>query len=135
MSVAVWVGFIALFGTAFQTAVVMVVYLEEALKKKAAAGALTFEAIREAAFEGAVLRLRPKLMTVSTVIAGLLPILWSTSTGSEVAKPIATPVLGGMVSSLIHVLIVTPVIWTLLKESELRRGRLEVGKASEVLKA
>ena len=135
MSVAVWVGYIALFGTAVQTAVVMVVYLEEALHRKAAAGALTFEAIREAAFEGAVLRLRPKLMTVSTVIAGLLPILWSTSTGSEVAKPIATPVLGGMVSSLIHVLIVTPVIWTMLKEWELRRGRLEVGKASEILKA
>ncbi|HYU36106.1 MAG TPA: efflux RND transporter permease subunit [Thermoanaerobaculia bacterium] len=134
LSVAVWVGYIALFGTAVQTAVVMVVYLEEALQRKAAAGELTREAIREAAMEGAVLRLRPKLMTVSTVIAGLLPIMWSTATGSEVAKPIATPVLGGMVSSLVHVLIVTPVIWTLLKEWELRRGRLEVGKASSVLK-
>ncbi|MFL6289269.1 MAG: efflux RND transporter permease subunit [Thermoanaerobaculia bacterium] len=67
--------------------------------------------------------------------AGLLPILWSTQTGSEVAKPIATPVLGGMLSSLVHVLIVTPVIWTMLKEWELRRGKLEVGKASEILKA
>jgi Cu(I)/Ag(I) efflux system membrane protein CusA/SilA len=123
LSVAVWVGYIALFGTAVQTAVVMVVYLEEALRRKAAAGELTRETIREAAIEGAVLRLRPKLMTVSTVIAGLLPILWSTETGSEVAKPIATPVLGGMVSSLVHVLIVTPVIWTLIKEWELRRGR------------
>jgi Cu(I)/Ag(I) efflux system membrane protein CusA/SilA len=120
LSVAVWVGYIALFGTAVQTAVVMVVYLEEALHRKAAAGELTREAIREAAMEGAVLRLRPKLMTVSTVIAGLLPILWSTATGSEVAKPIATPVLGGMLSSLVHVLIVTPVIWTLIKERELR---------------
>ena len=63
--------------------------------------------------EGAVLRLRPKLMTVSTVVLGLLPILWSTATGSEVMKPIAAPVLGGMISSLLHVLIVTPVIWTL----------------------
>jgi Cu(I)/Ag(I) efflux system membrane protein CusA/SilA len=135
MSVAVWVGYIALFGTAVQTAVVMVVYLEEALERKMAAGELTREGIREAAMEGAVLRLRPKLMTVSTVIAGLLPIMWSTATGSEVAKPIATPVLGGMVSSLVHVLIVTPVIWTMLKEWELRRGRLEVGKASEILKA
>jgi len=124
LSVAVWVGYIALFGTAVQTAVVMVVYLEEALHRKAAAGELTREGIREAAIEGAVLRLRPKLMTVSTVIAGLLPIMWSTETGSEVAKPIATPVLGGMVSSLVHVLIVTPVIWTMLKEWELRRGRL-----------
>jgi Cu(I)/Ag(I) efflux system membrane protein CusA/SilA len=120
LSVAVWVGYIALFGTAVQTAVVMVVYLEEALQRKKASGELTREAIREAAMEGAVLRLRPKLMTVSTVIAGLLPIMWSTATGSEVAKPIATPVLGGMVSSLVHVLIVTPVIWTLLKEWELR---------------
>jgi Cu(I)/Ag(I) efflux system membrane protein CusA/SilA len=120
LSVAVWVGYIALFGTAVQTAVVMVVYLEEALHRKAAAGALTRESIREAAVEGAVLRLRPKLMTVSTVIAGLLPILWSTETGSEVAKPIATPVLGGMLSSLVHVLIVTPVIWTMIKEWELR---------------
>jgi Cu(I)/Ag(I) efflux system membrane protein CusA/SilA len=120
LSVAVWVGYIALFGTAVQTAVVMVVYLEEALQRKAVAGALTRESIREAAMEGAVLRLRPKLMTVSTVIAGLLPILWSTETGSEVAKPIATPVLGGMLSSLAHVLIVTPVIWTMIKEWELR---------------
>jgi Cu(I)/Ag(I) efflux system membrane protein CusA/SilA len=122
LSVAVWVGYIALFGTAVQTAVVMVVYLEEALNRKAAAGTLSRETIREAAMEGAVLRLRPKLMTVSTVIAGLLPILWSTATGSEVAKPIAAPVLGGMISSLIHVLIVTPVIWTMIKDWELRRG-------------
>lgn len=122
LSVAVWVGYIALFGTAVQTAVVMVVYLEEAWQRKAAAGKLTSESIREAAMEGAVLRLRPKLMTVTTVIAGLLPILWSTETGSEVAKPIAAPVLGGMVSSLVHVLIVTPVIWTMLKEWELRQG-------------
>ena len=123
MSVAVWVGFIALFGTAVQTAVVMVVYLEEALRRKAAAGPLTRAALVEAAMEGAVLRLRPKLMTVSTVVLGLLPILWSTATGSEVMKPIAAPVLGGMVSSLFHVLIVTPVIWTWLKQRDLARGR------------
>jgi Cu(I)/Ag(I) efflux system membrane protein CusA/SilA len=122
LSVAVWVGYIALFGTAVQTAVVMVVYLEEALRRKIAAGEpITREGIRQAAMEGAVLRLRPKLMTVLTVIAGLLPILWSTETGSEVAKPIATPVLGGMASSLVHVLIVTPVLWTMIKEWELRR--------------
>jgi Cu(I)/Ag(I) efflux system membrane protein CusA/SilA len=135
MSVAVWVGYIALFGTAVQTAVVMVVYLEEALRRKAAAGPMTRERIREAAMEGAVLRLRPKLMTVSTVVFGLLPIMWSTATGSEVMKPIAAPVLGGMVSSLFHVLIVTPVIWTMLKERELARGELEVGKVSDLLKA
>ncbi|MFY9551122.1 MAG: efflux RND transporter permease subunit [Thermoanaerobaculia bacterium] len=124
MSVAVWVGFIALFGTAVQTAVVMVVYLEEALHRKMTNGALTRERVREAAMEGAVLRLRPKLMTVSTVVMGLLPILWSTATGSEVMKPIAAPVLGGMISSLFHVLIVTPVIWTLLKERDLQKRRL-----------
>jgi len=135
MSVAVWVGYIALFGTAVQTAVVMVVYLEEALHRKAAAGPLTAGSIREAAMEGAVLRLRPKLMTVSTVVMGLLPIMWSTATGSEVMKPIATPVLGGMVSSLFHVLIVTPVIWTWLKQRDLARGKLEVGRVSELLKA
>jgi Cu(I)/Ag(I) efflux system membrane protein CusA/SilA len=123
MSVAVWVGFIALFGTAVQTAVVMVVYLDEALQRRAANGPMTREVLRQAAMEGAVLRLRPKLMTVSTVVLGLLPILWSTATGSEVMKPIAAPVLGGMISSLFHVLIVTPVIWTLLKERELAAGR------------
>jgi Cu(I)/Ag(I) efflux system membrane protein CusA/SilA len=85
--------------------------------------------------EGAVLRLRPKLMTVSTVVFGLLPIMWSTASGSEVMKPIAAPVLGGMISSLAHVLIVTPVIWTMLKERDLERGKLEVGKVSDLLKA
>jgi copper/silver efflux system protein len=135
MSVAVWVGYIALFGTAVQTAVVMVVYLEEALHRKAREGPLSRASIREAAMEGAVLRLRPKLMTVSTVVFGLLPIMWSTASGSEVMKPIATPVLGGMISSLAHVLIVTPVIWTMLKERALARGKLEVGKVSDLLKA
>jgi Cu(I)/Ag(I) efflux system membrane protein CusA/SilA len=120
-SVAVWVGFIALFGTAVQTGVVMVIYLEEAVERKRheLGGALTREALREAVAEGALLRLRPKVMTVSTVIAGLLPIMWSTSVGAEVMKPLATPVLGGMVSSLLHVLIVTPVIFFSLREWQL----------------
>jgi Cu(I)/Ag(I) efflux system membrane protein CusA/SilA len=113
----------------------MVVYLEEALQRKAASGPPTPASIREAAMEGAVLRLRPKLMTVSTVVMGLLPIMWSTAAGSEVMKPIAAPVLGGMVSSLFHVLIVTPVIWTWLKQRELSKGRLETGRVSELLKA
>ena len=116
-SVAVWVGFIALFGTAVQTGVVMVIYLEEAVRRKIAdTGTLTRETLREAVIEGALLRLRPKVMTVATVVAGLLPIMWSTQTGAEVMKPLATPVLGGMVSSLIHVLIVTPVIFTWLRQ-------------------
>jgi copper/silver efflux system protein len=122
-SVAVWVGFIALFGTAVQTGVVMVIYLEEAVaRKKAAMGTLTVRGLHEAIMEGALLRLRPKVMTVSTVVAGLLPLMWSSRTGAEVMKPLATPVLGGMVSSLLHVLIVTPVIFAWLRERELRRG-------------
>ncbi len=121
-SVAVWVGFIALFGTAVQTGVVMVIYLNEAVeKKKEKLGTLTRQTLKEAVTEGALLRLRPKVMTVSTVVAGLLPIMWSTSAGSEVMKPLATPVLGGMVSSLLHVLIVTPAIFYSLRARELRR--------------
>ncbi len=120
-SVAVWVGFIALFGTAVQTGVVMVIYLEEAVARKKQEGALTERSLREAVMEGALLRLRPKVMTVSTVVAGLLPIMWSSSAGSEVMKPLATPVLGGMVSSLLHVLIVTPVIFYSLRLRELKR--------------
>ena len=120
-SVAVWVGFIALFGTAVQTGVVMVIYLEEAVerKRRELGGALTHSALRQAVMEGALLRLRPKVMTVSTVIAGLLPIMWSSRPGAEVMKPLATPVLGGMVSSLVHVLIVTPVIFFWLRERQL----------------
>ena len=120
-SVAVWVGFIALFGTAVQTGVVMVIYLEEAVARKRAelGGPLTRADLRDAVVEGALLRLRPKVMTVSTVVAGLLPIMWSTSVGAEVMKPLAAPVLGGMVSSLIHVLVVTPVIFFWIHERRL----------------
>jgi Cu(I)/Ag(I) efflux system membrane protein CusA/SilA len=121
-SVAVWVGFIALFGTAVQTGVVMVIYLNEAVeRKRQEAGSLTRESLKEAVMEGALLRLRPKVMTVSTVVAGLLPIMWSTSAGSEVMKPLATPVLGGMVSSLLHVLIVTPAIFYSIHARRLRK--------------
>ena len=126
-SVAVWVGFIALFGTAVQTGVVMVIYLEEAVERRRHAldGQLTRQALKEAVIEGALLRLRPKVMTVSTVVAGLLPIMWSTSVGAEVMKPLATPVLGGMVSSLLHVLVVTPVIFFWIRERELARMEKE----------
>ncbi|MGD0629565.1 MAG: CusA/CzcA family heavy metal efflux RND transporter, partial [Terracidiphilus sp.] len=120
-SVAVWVGFIALFGTAVQTAVVMVIYLEEAVaRRKLADGHLTRAGLHAAVIEGALLRLRPKVMTVATVVAGLLPLLWSTRTGAEFMRPLAAPVLGGMLSSLLHVLIVTPVIFTWLRERELQ---------------
>jgi Cu(I)/Ag(I) efflux system membrane protein CusA/SilA len=133
VSVAVWVGFIALFGTAVQTAVVMVIYLEEAVtrKRESLGGRLTRGALLEAVTEGALLRLRPKVMTVSTIVAGLLPIMWSTSTGAEVMKPLATPVLGGMVSSLAHVLLVTPVIFYWLRERDLRREERMAGRHVE----
>jgi Cu(I)/Ag(I) efflux system membrane protein CusA/SilA len=131
-SVAVWVGFIALFGTAVQTAVVMVIYLEEAVtrKREELGGRLTRPALLEAVKEGALLRLRPKVMTVSAVVASLLPIMWSHSTGAEVMKPLATPVLGGMVSSLVLVLIVTPVLFYWLRERDLRRAEREAAAAS-----
>ena len=131
-SVAVWVGFIALFGAAVQTGIVMVVYLEEAVeRKKGELGRLNRETLLEAVTEGALLRLRPKVMTVSTIVAGLLPIMWSTSAGSEVMKPLATPVFGGMLSSLLHVLIVTPVIFYWLRLRELKRDE-RAGGGSEV---
>ncbi|MFZ1700958.1 MAG: CusA/CzcA family heavy metal efflux RND transporter [Pyrinomonadaceae bacterium] len=125
-SVAVWVGFIALFGTAVQTAVVMVIYLEEAVAKRKAetGGKLTPKELMDAVVDGALLRLRPKVMTVTTVVAGLLPIMWSSSAGSEVMKPLAAPVLGGMVSSLLHVLIITPVIFYWLRERDLKKESL-----------
>jgi copper/silver efflux system protein len=134
-SVAVWVGFIALFGTAVQTGVVMVIYLEEAVERKRhEIGSLDRSTLMQAVIEGALLRLRPKVMTVSTVVAGLLPIMWSTRTGSEVMKPLATPVLGGMLSSLLHVLIVTPVIFFWLREREIKKQRsLRDGRKDEEL--
>jgi copper/silver efflux system protein len=122
-SVAVWVGFIALFGTAVQTGVVMIIYLEEAVARRVAAdGFLTRDGLHAAVMEGALLRLRPKVMTVATIVAGLLPLMWSTRTGAEFMRPLAAPVLGGMLSSLVHVLIVTPVIFLWLRERELGKG-------------
>jgi len=121
-SVAVWVGYIALFGTAIETGIVMVVYLQEALLKQQAqrGAAFTHADLIQAVKDGAKLRLRPKAMTVGTTVAGLIPIMWSTSTGSEVMRPLAAPVLGGMISSFIHILIVTPVLFTWLRERELK---------------
>ncbi|PYV33549.1 MAG: CusA/CzcA family heavy metal efflux RND transporter [Acidobacteria bacterium] len=124
-SVAVWVGYIALFGIAVETGVVMVVYLHEALDRRLASGVpLKHEDIEQAAIEGAVQRLRPKLMTVSAVLASLIPILWESGIGSDVMKPIAAPIVGGMITSTIHVLILVPVFFVLLKERALRRGTL-----------
>ncbi|MFH1490024.1 MAG: CusA/CzcA family heavy metal efflux RND transporter [Pseudomonadota bacterium] len=127
-SVAVWVGYIALYGVAVQTGVVMVVYLHEALDRKLAQGHVTEKDIYDATLEGSILRLRPKLMTVSVVIAGLLPIMWLTGVGSNVMKPIAAPIIGGMVTSAIHVLIITPVIFAMMKLYALKRGKLKPSK-------
>jgi copper/silver efflux system protein len=125
-SVAVWVGYIALFGIAVETGVVMVVYLHEALDHRLASGVpLRHEDIETAVIEGAVQRLRPKLMTVSVVLASLIPILWETGVGSDVMKPIAAPLVGGMITSTIHVLILVPVFFALMKERALRRGVLQ----------
>jgi copper/silver efflux system protein len=123
-SVAIWVGFIALYGVAVETGVVMVLYLHEALDRKIAAGGISLEAIHEATVEGALLRVRPKLMTVATTILGLSPLLWATGTGSDVMRPIAVPLIGGMFTSTIHVLLVTPIIFQIMKERELRQGAL-----------
>src|SRR5207302_6889076 len=111
---------------AVETGMIMVVYLEEAVarKREELGGTLTAEGLHDAVVEGALLRLRPKVMTVSTIVAGLLPIMWSNRTGAEVMKPLATPVLGGMVSSLLLVLIVTPVTFMWLREREIRRGEV-----------
>ena len=129
-SVAVWVGYIALFGIAVETGVVMVVYLHEALDHRLASGVpLRHEDIETAVIEGAVQRLRPKLMTVSVVLASLIPILWETGVGSDVMKPIAAPLVGGMITSTIHVLILVPVFFALMKERSLRKGTLQSSKA------
>src|SRR5258708_8504277 len=111
-SVAVWVGFIALFGTAVQTTVVMVIYLEEAVERKRhERGTLTFTGLREAVMEGALLRLRPKLMTVSTIVAGLLPIFLCNPVGTEGIHTLDTPVLCRLLPSPAHTLIVHPLIF------------------------
>ena len=127
LSVAVWVGYITLYGVAVQTGVIMIVYLNEALDGQLSSGArLTEEALLDATVAGAVLRLRPKLMTVVATIGSLLPILWSAGIGSDVMKPIAAPIVGGMITSAIHVLLITPIIFFLTKRRALRRGTLQL---------
>ena len=131
-SVAVWVGYIALFGIAVETGVVMVVYLHESLDKRLASGVpLRHGDIEAATVEGAVQRLRPKLMTVTAVLASLIPILWESGIGSDVMKPIAAPIVGGMITSTIHVLILVPVFFALMKERALRKGALRLSAERE----
>jgi Cu(I)/Ag(I) efflux system membrane protein CusA/SilA len=116
MSVAVWVGIIALAGVAAETGVVMLVYLDEAYERRVREGRMTtVQDLREAIMEGAVQRVRPKMMTVAAIMGGLLPIMWTTGTGADVMKRIAAPMIGGMVSSTILTLIVIPILYFIWK--------------------
>ena len=122
-SVAVWVGFIALAGVASETGVVMIVYLDEVYDRHMAQGTmLTRQDLYDAIIEGAVMRVRPKMMTVTAIIAGLLPIMWSHGTGADVMKRIAAPMVGGMVTSTILTLIVIPVIYEMWRSWQMRHA-------------
>lgn len=132
LSVAVAVGFIALFGMAIETAMLMTIYLNEAMEKMVAKygnskSSLTPAIIREYVLEGSVKRLRPKLMTVSVGLFGLIPILWATGVGSDIMRPITIPLIGGTISSTIYVLLITPVVFEIIKERELKRkGKIDL---------
>jgi Cu(I)/Ag(I) efflux system membrane protein CusA/SilA len=130
-SVAAWIGYIALFGIAVETGVVMVIYLHEALDRRLAAGDVKIDDIEAATIEGAVQRLRPKLMTVAVVMLSLAPILWESGIGSDVMKPIAAPIVGGMITSTIHVLILVPVFFAIMKERALKQGILNLSHAAK----
>ncbi len=132
LSVAVAVGFIALFGLAVETGIVMVIYLNDAMEqlvtlKGNSKETITKEDLREFVIAGAAKRLRPKLMTVSVSLFALIPILWSHGVGSDVMKPIVLPMVGGVLTSATHILLVTPLIFLMAKEYELKkRGKIEV---------
>lgn len=132
LSVAVAVGFIALFGMAIETAMLMTIYLNEAMQNMVAKhgnskATITPAIIREFVIEGSAKRLRPKLMTVSVGLFGLIPILWATGVGSDIMRPITIPLIGGTITSTIYVLLITPVIFEMIKERELKRkGKIEL---------
>jgi Cu(I)/Ag(I) efflux system membrane protein CusA/SilA len=137
LSVAVAVGFIALFGIAVETGIVMVIYLNDAMSQLIALKGnsnekITREDLRTYVMNGAVKRLRPKLMTVSVALFGLVPVLWATGTGSDVMLPIVLPMIGGVLTSSTHILLVTPLIFLMVKEYELKKfGKLEVLEVKE----
>jgi Cu(I)/Ag(I) efflux system membrane protein CusA/SilA len=137
LSVAVAVGFIALFGMAIETAMLMTIYLNEAMQNMVAKHGnsktkLTPAIIREFVIQGAAKRLRPKLMTVSVGLFGLIPILWASGVGSDIMRPITIPLIGGTITSTIYVLLITPVIFEIIKERELKRkGKIELIDAKE----
>ena len=137
LSVAVVVGFIALFGMAIETAMLMTIYLNEAMQRLVAEKGNSRETITQADIRrwviwGAAKRLRPKLMTVSVSLFGLVPVLWATGVGSDVMLPIVLPLLGGTITSTIYVLLVTPVFFEMTREWELRKqGKIEVYEVKE----
>jgi Cu(I)/Ag(I) efflux system membrane protein CusA/SilA len=136
LSVAVAVGFIALAGVAAETGVVMLIYLDHALEDQrkladAEKRVFTGDDLRAAIMKGAVERVRPKLMTVVAIMAGLFPILWSHGTGSEVMQRIAVPMIGGMVSSTVLTLVVIPAIYALVKGGGLSRRRVTERRRTE----
>ncbi len=123
LSVAVWVGFIALAGVSAEIGVVMVVYLDLAYSRRQTEGAMnSLEDLYNSIIEGAVMRLRPIIMTATAIMAGLLPIMWSHGTGADVMKRIAAPMVGGMITSTILTLIVIPVIYEMWRGWQLRRS-------------
>jgi Cu(I)/Ag(I) efflux system membrane protein CusA/SilA len=115
MSVAVGVGFIALAGVAAEIGVIMLLYLDMAYEKRRLQGGPTKEELHESIMEGAGMRIRPIMMTVSAIIGGLLPIMWGSGTGSEVMKRIAAPMVGGMVSATVLTLVVIPAVYAIWK--------------------
>ena len=126
LSVAVWVGIIALVGVAAETGVVMIVYLDEVFERRVREGSLTsMQNLSEAIIEGAVQRVRPKMMTVMAIIAGLLPIMWSHGAGADVMKRIAAPMIGGMVTSTILTLAVIPAIYAMWRARKMRLHKEE----------
>lgn len=135
LSVAVAVGFIALAGVAAETGVIMLIYLDHALetiseKRRSEGKTLSLSDLNDAIVEGAVERVRPKMMTVVAIMAGLLPIMWSTGTGSEVMRRIAAPMVGGMVSSTVLTLVVIPVIYALIKRRQLKLSNVSEFRSS-----
>ena len=130
MSIASAVGFIALGGVASEIGVVMLIYLNQAVAAHAAKGPLdTEQVLRAAIVEGAALRVRPIAMTVAVIIAGLLPIMWGSGTGSEVMRRIAAPMVGGMLTAPLLTMFVVPAVYLLIRRRELRRGQAEVLRA------
>lgn len=132
LSVAVAVGFIALFGIAVETGIVMVIYLNDAMlqlvkQKGNSSTAISLEDLKDFVIAGAAKRLRPKIMTVSVALFGLIPVLWATGAGSDVMLPIVLPMIGGVLTSSTHILLVTPLIFLMTKEYELKKfGKIEV---------